>query len=68
MEKHLCTFVNYQQDDLPRKLAIAKFAANNSKSASTKLFPFFITKSLHLCMSFDRIELFNTSICNRIFN
>ena len=36
---------------------MAEFAANNNESASTKLFPFFVSKSLHLRMSFDIIDL-----------
>ena len=68
MEKYLCTFVNYHQDDLLRKLAIAEFAANNNKSASTELFSFFATKNLHLYMSFHRVEFSDASTCKRIFN
>ena len=60
-------FVNYQQDDWSEKLAMAKFAANNNKSASTTLSPFFATKGLHPHMSFDIIDLSNTSTCERIF-
>ena len=47
MERYLRTFVNYQQDDWSEKLAMAKFAANNNQSASTKLSPFFATKDFH---------------------
>lgn len=36
---------------------MTKFATNNNKSASTKLFSFFITKDLHPWISFDIIEL-----------
>ncbi len=46
---------------------MAEFAANNNQSAFTKLSPFFATKGLHFCISFDIIELFDTSICERIF-
>ena len=48
IEKHLRIFVNYQQDDWSDKLLIAKFAANNNELTSTKLFPFFISRGLHL--------------------
>ena len=68
MERHLRTFVNYQQDDWPGKLAMAEFAANNNESASTKLSPFFATKGLHPHMSFDKVELSHASTCKRIFN
>ena len=68
MEKHLCTFVNYQQNDWPGKLAMAEFAANNNESASIKLSPFFATKGLHLRISFDIVELSDISTCKQIFN
>ncbi len=45
---------------------MAEFAANNNELASIKLSPFFATKGLHLCMSFDIVELFNASTCERI--
>ena len=61
MERHFCTFVNNQQDDLSEKLAMAEFAAINNVSASTKLSLFFATKSLHPHMSFDIVELSNTN-------
>ena len=66
MERHLRTFVNYQQDDWSEKLAMAKFAANNNQSASTKLSPFFATKSFHPRMSFDIVDLSDTSTRERI--
>ena len=68
MERHLCTFVNYQQDDWPKKLAMAEFAANNNESASIKLSPFFATKGLHPRISFDKVELSDDNTCKRIFN
>ncbi len=46
---------------------MAKFAANNNKSDSTKLSLFFVTKDLHLRISFDIVELFDTNTCERIF-
>ena len=63
MERYLCIFVNYQQDDWSGKLAMAEFAANNNESASTKLSFFFATQGLHPCMSFDRVKLSDTSTC-----
>ncbi len=45
---------------------MAEFAANNNISAFTKLSPFFATKSLHLRMSFDIVELSNVSTPERI--
>ena len=67
MKKHHWTFINYQQNNWLRKLAIAKFAANNNKSASTKLSSFFTTKDLHPYMSFDKVEFSNASTYKRIF-
>ena len=66
MERHLCTFVNYQQDDWSKRLAMAEFAANNNESASTKLFPFFASKGLHPRMSFDIVDLSDASTRERI--
>ncbi len=45
---------------------MAKFAANNNKSAFIKLSPFFATKSLHPRMSFDIVDLSNASTCEQI--
>ena len=45
---------------------MAEFAINNNVSASTKLSPFFAIKSLHLHISLDIVELFDTSTCERI--
>ena len=47
---------------------MAGFAANNNKSASTKLSLFFATKSLHPHISFHKIEVSDTSTFKRIFN
>ena len=66
MERHLCTFVNYQQDDWLEKLAMAKFAVNNNQSASTKLSLFFATKGFHPHMSFNIVDLSDTSTRERI--
>ncbi len=68
MERHLCTFVYYQQDDWVDKLPIAEFATNNNVSLSTKLFLFFTSRGLHLCMSFDIIDLSDTTTCKQINN
>ena len=68
MERHFYTLVNYQQDNWPGKLAIAKFTANNNKSNFTKLFLFFATKGFYLYMSFDKVEPSNASSCKQIFN
>lgn len=67
MEKYFCIFINYQQDDWLKKLAIIEFAANNNKSTSIKPFLFFTTKDLHLFKSFDIIKLSDVNICKQIF-
>lgn len=46
---------------------MAECAANNNESASNKSFPFFATKDLHPRMSFNIVEISNTSTCERIF-
>ena len=61
MERHLRTFVNYQQDGWSDKLLMAEFAANNNESASTKLSPFFASRDLHPRMSFDVVNLSDTT-------
>ncbi len=66
MERHLRTFVNYQQDDWIDKLPIAEFATNNNISLSTKLSPFFTSKGLHPRMSFDVVDLSDTTTRERI--
>ena len=45
---------------------MAEFAANNNQSASTKLSPFFATKGFHPRMSFDIVDLSDTSTRERI--
>ena len=66
MERHLRTFVNYQQDDWVDKLPMAEFAANNNDSSSTKLSPFFASRGLHPRMSFDVVDLSDTTTRKRI--
>ena len=66
MERHICIFVKYQQDDWSKKLAMAEFAANNNESAFTKLSPFFASKGLHPYMRFDIVDLFDASSRERI--
>ncbi len=67
MKRYFCTFVNYQQDNWSEKLVIVEFIANNNKSASTKLSPFFATKGLHFYMNFDIVDLSDASTCEWIF-
>ena len=59
-------FVNYQQDDWSKNLAMTKFIANNNELTFTKLFSLFATKSFHLHMSFDIVDLSITSTCEQI--
>ena len=66
MERHLRTFVNYQQDDWVDKLTMAEFAANNNNSLSTKLSPFFASRGLHLRMSFDVVDFSDTTTRERM--
>ena len=46
---------------------MAEFAANNNLSNFTKLSPFFTSKGLYPQMSFDIVELSDTSTPKRIF-
>ncbi len=45
---------------------MAEFTANNNKSASTKIFPFFATKSLYSRMSFDIVDFSNANSYERM--
>ena len=45
---------------------MAKFTANNNKSASTKLSPFFTSKGLHLHMSFDVVDLLDITTYEQV--
>ena len=66
MERHLRTFVNYQQNDWVDKLLMAEFAANNNNFMSTRLSPFFTSKGLHPRISFDIVDLSDTTTRERI--
>ena len=46
---------------------MAEFAPINNESASTKLSLFFPTKGMHHHISFDIVDLSNSSTCKRIF-
>ena len=62
MEKYLRCYVNYLEDNWPKWLPLAEFAANSQMSESTNVSPFFantgwdprITTNLHLPESVDR--------------
>ena len=45
MERYLCTFVNYQQDDWTDWLPLCEFAANANESVSTYTTLFFVNYS-----------------------
>ena len=45
---------------------MAKFVANNNNSASTRLSPFFASRGLNLRMSFDVVDLSDTTTRERI--
>jgi transposase InsO family protein len=53
MERFIRTYVDYQQGDWIKWLALAEFAANNAPSATTKVSPFYANKGFHPRMSFD---------------
>jgi len=52
MEQYLRVFVNHQQDDWVQWLPLAKFAANNGVSETTKCTPFFAVQGVDPRMSF----------------
>lgn len=47
---------------------MAKFSINNNNSVFIKLSPFINLKGLHPCMSFDVIDLLNSTTRKRINN
>lgn len=57
MERYLRSYVNYQQDDWSKWLAMAEFSSNASASASTTLSPFFVNQGYEPRMSFEPVEI-----------
>ena len=57
MKKHLWTYVNYFQNNWVDLLPIAKFAANENASATTKIPLFQTTREYVPKMSFDLVNL-----------
>lgn len=45
---------------------MAKFIANNNNFVSTRLFQFFISIGLYLCMNFNIINFSDTTACEQI--
>lgn len=68
MWRYFYIVINLWEDKLLGRLAIAKFAANNNQLVFTKLFRFFAIKSLHCYISFDKVKLSITRICEQIFH
>lgn len=68
IEKYFYSFVTYWEDDKSRKIAMAKFSANNNKLRSIKIFLFFAIKGLHLYISFNKVEFSDADTCKQIPN
>src|SRR5271167_4436614 len=47
LEKFLCVFVNYRQDDWAEWLTLAEFSYNNHTHSTTKQTPFFLNQGQH---------------------
>lgn len=58
MEQYLHAFVSYQQDNWTEWLLTAEFAANNHKSETTGLTPFFANYSFHPWMGTEPAALY----------
>jgi hypothetical protein len=56
IQQYLCIFVNYQQEDLARWLALAEFAANCETLETMKCSPFFAVSGIDPCMTFEGQE------------
>ena len=52
IEKQLCIYCKYMQDDWVKVLPMAEFADNNAVSAGTGITPFFVNKGFHPRMTF----------------
>jgi hypothetical protein len=47
LEKYLCIYCNYQQDNWSELLMLVEFTHNNAPSATTGISPFFTNKGYH---------------------
>jgi hypothetical protein len=56
MKLYLRAYVNYQQDDWVRFLALAEFAANNQESDTIHYSPFFANYGYHPRLSFEHSD------------
>ena len=68
IERHLRTYVNHFQDNWVDLLPMAKFAANANLSASTKIPPFQATRGYVPRISFDPVDLLESSTRERLAN
>lgn len=67
MKSHLCALINYQQNNQSNRLSMAEFVIINKDSASTKLFLFFVLRSLYLyTISFKIMDFSNIITCEEI--
>ena len=61
MKRYLRAYVNYQQDDWSNWLFMTKYVSNATDSATIKLSSFFVNYEFQLRMSFESIEIKNTT-------
>lgn len=57
IKRHLCSYINYFQDDWIELLSIAEFSENANTSATTKIFLFLTLQNMVSQMSFDSVNL-----------
>lgn len=67
MKKYFFIFINYQQNDWSKKLAIIEFAANNNKLIFSKQSLFITFKAFHPYISFNIVDFFNANTYKQIY-
>ena len=66
LEQYLHSYCNYQQDNWSKLLPLAKFAFNNSPSASTGVLPFFTNKGYHPWLQIQSLTVMNHPFAPKI--
>ena len=68
MERYLCTYVNYFQNDWVENLLMAEFSSNANTSATTRVALFLASRGYIPRMSFDSVDLTALSTRKRLAN
>jgi len=69
LEQYLRVYCNYQQDNWSELLSLAKFAYNNTPSATTGVSPFFTNKGYHSNLSvYPEWDIASSYVCNFVLD